>query len=261
MTFPDVPRVLYGKNPLETVICQLRFPPILRIDAETPANFQDQIRHSYPLYKQRSPLDEGVEIPQELAKLMGLGLQLQSSKQGYEFSSGDNLWEVVLTRDFLALTTKKYERWEDFKAHLDGPLAALKEVYQPDYFMRIGLRYRDVIKKSLLGLKEYSWSQLLKPHISSELSSEIAGSIKKTGRELLVSLDGGIGSVRIRHGMTQVKDSDETWYIIDADFYTDERTEVDHAVERLDRFNREARGLFKWCIDDRLHTAMEPRPL
>jgi uncharacterized protein (TIGR04255 family) len=45
MTFPeDSPRVIYGRNPLEQVICQIRFPTILKIDTELPAAFQEQIR-------------------------------------------------------------------------------------------------------------------------------------------------------------------------------------------------------------------------
>jgi len=32
MPFPEVKRVIYEHNPLDKVICQLRFPPILRIE-------------------------------------------------------------------------------------------------------------------------------------------------------------------------------------------------------------------------------------
>ena len=35
--FPDTPRVVYNKNPLFEVLCQLRFPHILRIETEIPA--------------------------------------------------------------------------------------------------------------------------------------------------------------------------------------------------------------------------------
>jgi len=51
MPFPDSKRAFYGKNPLEEVVCQLRFPPILRIEVETPAVFQDKVRQVFPLYK------------------------------------------------------------------------------------------------------------------------------------------------------------------------------------------------------------------
>ena len=56
MVFPNFERVVYKKNPLEEVICQLRFPPILRIDSGNAADFQDVIRQDYPLYSEASDL-------------------------------------------------------------------------------------------------------------------------------------------------------------------------------------------------------------
>ena len=47
MAFPEVERVIYERNPLDEVICQLRFPAILKID-EPPIAFQEQIRTRYP---------------------------------------------------------------------------------------------------------------------------------------------------------------------------------------------------------------------
>ena len=54
MPFPPAQRVLYNKSPLEQVICQLRFPPILRIDSDLPADFQDRIRNQFPNFGEAS---------------------------------------------------------------------------------------------------------------------------------------------------------------------------------------------------------------
>jgi uncharacterized protein (TIGR04255 family) len=48
MKFPASQRVKHIRNPLMEVICQVRFPKILRIDAEVPVNFQEEIRSEYP---------------------------------------------------------------------------------------------------------------------------------------------------------------------------------------------------------------------
>ena len=48
MPFPEVDRVIYTTNPLDREICQLRFPPILKIDTEIPSQFQDKLRSEYP---------------------------------------------------------------------------------------------------------------------------------------------------------------------------------------------------------------------
>jgi hypothetical protein len=60
--FPDSARVIYGKAPLTGVVCQLRFPPILRIESAPPADFQDRIREQFPLLERRpqSPTPPGI---------------------------------------------------------------------------------------------------------------------------------------------------------------------------------------------------------
>lgn len=66
MPFPNSPRVIYRKNPLEQVICQIRFPSILRIDTEIPAAFQELVRSQFPLFEERQ--EGGIEIPVELSE-------------------------------------------------------------------------------------------------------------------------------------------------------------------------------------------------
>ena len=48
--FSECERVNYAKAQLAEVICQLRFPTILRIGASEPAEFQERIREDYPRY-------------------------------------------------------------------------------------------------------------------------------------------------------------------------------------------------------------------
>lgn len=115
MLFPESPRVIYDKNPLAEVICQLRFPRILRIDADLPAAFQEQIRSAFPNFSQ-SPAIELGKLPQDLARLVGLEKALGSGQQSYQFSSADAAWKVTLTSQFLALTTTKYQRWESSRS-------------------------------------------------------------------------------------------------------------------------------------------------
>ena len=54
MPIPHRDRVIYGRNPLQEVVCQIRFPRLLDIDAEVPARFQSAIAEDYPLLAVRS---------------------------------------------------------------------------------------------------------------------------------------------------------------------------------------------------------------
>ena len=46
--FSTEPRHIYRRNQLTDVICQLRFPEILTISANAPADFQEAIRDEFP---------------------------------------------------------------------------------------------------------------------------------------------------------------------------------------------------------------------
>ena len=54
--FSTEPRCIYRSSQLGEVICQLRFPEILSIQANAPAAFQDAIRDQYPVYLRRQEL-------------------------------------------------------------------------------------------------------------------------------------------------------------------------------------------------------------
>jgi uncharacterized protein (TIGR04255 family) len=104
MVFPKAPRVIYKKNPLDRVICQLRFPPILRIDTGIPAQFQERIRKEFPDFCEKEELILPQQIRQEFPVEL-LGRIMPSQTKNYEFSSENAVWKVNLTRTFIALST------------------------------------------------------------------------------------------------------------------------------------------------------------
>ena len=70
MPFPETSqKIIYKKNPLDRVICQLRFPPILKIDTELPDKFQESIRNDFPEFQEK----EGPAIARDI--LIKLGAQ------------------------------------------------------------------------------------------------------------------------------------------------------------------------------------------
>ena len=86
--------------PLIEVICQLRFPAILRIDAQAPAQFQEAIRGDYPQFSQWM---ENLPPRKEGGKLVPQGTQ-----PNYQFLAKDNQWKVNLTKNFISLSTNHY---------------------------------------------------------------------------------------------------------------------------------------------------------
>ena len=95
MPFTAVDRVKYEKQPLDNVICQIRFPTILSIDTELPAKFQTKIGQEYV------DLRDGQEIAIDI-QLPGVGVaqrdeikQLPKTIKNYEFLSEDGKWKLI----------------------------------------------------------------------------------------------------------------------------------------------------------------------
>jgi uncharacterized protein (TIGR04255 family) len=255
--FSESQRVVYAKNPLEIVICQLTFPAILRISSESPVEFQEALRKNYPLFREIPPVDVGTGLPPDLAAMVSKLMPLPGSK-AYELTSPNGAWQITLTQESVALQCKAYRRWEEFRDALMTALTLLGRIYEPSFFTRIGLRYRDVITRNSLGLKDVPWGELLSPLLASEFHSSISNAVDGSWHQLALRMQGD-AKVTLQHGLGN-KDG-EVCYIIDSDFYTAQRTGAQDASRILDYFNRQAGRLFRWCIADRLHAAMEPQPV
>lgn len=264
MPFPESPRVIYEKNPLQGVICQLRFPAILKVSSGLPVQFQERIREEYPLYSEKLegapelPEEAKQGLPKELLKL----ISISGTSKLHEFKSADEEWTTTLGTSFLALTVKHYRRWEEFRDHLEAPFNALKDIYEPAFFSRIGLRYQNVICQSDLGIETVDWSNLIRSRVLGVLASpDISGEVVSTLSNTEIHLPDGQGIVRIVHGIVQAVDSGERCYMIDSDYFTEQRTEVTNALTKLDFFKSQSGRVFRWCITDELHQRMGPAPI
>jgi len=257
--FPESPRVIYSNSPLTQVICQLRFPPILRIESDPPADFQDRIRTIFPLLERRAQnpgLPEGV--PPEIARVLMGNLP---SGPSYVFQTEDRRNTITLSPDALALSTTKYTRWEGFRKLLDPSLNALTDIYGPSFFSRIGLRYQNAIRRDALGLADRPWSELLIPAILGILAEpQFEANIQEIRKAIRAKFPQDPGGLFVQHGFGGEKARDQNVYLIDFDFYT-EKTEVPHAVSILDKFHTRAGHAFRWCISPILHGSLGPQPV
>jgi uncharacterized protein (TIGR04255 family) len=181
----------------------------------------------------------------------------------YEFVDKEGEWKLVLSSDFLALSTLKYRQWEDFRSRLSAAIDLLVRYYTPSHFTRVGLRYQDIVIRSELGLENCPWRELLQPSVlgifaTNDLPEE---EFSEAISLFACHLDYAGAIVRVRHGLAKTNESEELGYLLDADFYTENLTEIKDAIGYLNLFNREAGNLFRWCITEKLHRALEPQPI
>lgn len=261
MPFPEVEHVVYARNTLNQVICQLRFPPILRIDAKEPDEFQDRVRRTLPNYSQGSEFK--IQLPPEIESQIPSVIMSQMpqsiSNKNYEFVSRDENWKVNLTRTFVSLSTRSYQRWEDFTEKLEIPVMAFVQIYEPDDYTRLGLRYINVIRRSEFGIGNQPWRELISnPVLGIVSDSGFGETVVHAEGKFEVPLNDGVSLVRMRVGFVPAADTDEILFKIDNDFFRREATPISAYEEVLEYLHLRARRLFRWCITDRLHETMEP---
>ena len=260
MPFPASERVVYERNPLEQVICQLRFPSILKIASREPAEFQDWVREKYPIY-QHTPSE--LNVPNEVRDvLLKLGADFAGEGK-HEFRSENEEQAIALTKDFLAFTDSDYRRWEQFIEEVRTAKLAFETVYEPAFYSRVGLRFRDVIDREELGLGEVPWADLLRDGLLGFLHDEgVRSRITETHTQLAIGLDEPHGSLMaIRHGLAKRSDTGSDGYVIDIDCFISGKVSINEVTSALESFHRVSGNFFRWVIRSTLSKALRPRPL
>lgn len=249
----------YRNNQLADVICQLRFPQILTINANLPVDFQDAIRSEYP------KLSRSVETP--APKVTGgpgnLRIENQPSTVNYQFSSLDDNWRVNLTSTFISLSCTHYTNWTTFAKKLDFPLAAFIKIYKPACFERIGLRYLNFVSREMLEIQDIPFRQLFtNPYLGVLSDQDVAESVAQhSGVDAEISLPGGC-HVKIHAGPGLVKQGGkqqkEIKFIFDQDLYMTGNIPVNYSAGALETLHSHAFPIFRGAITDTLHKAMAP---
>ncbi|MCF4967854.1 TIGR04255 family protein [Nostoc sp. CMAA1605] len=261
MKLPNYERVIYERNPLIEVIAQLRFPTILRIGSQQPVEFQDNVRFEYPIFES----SRNLQIPVEISSILNQFSSNIGNDLNYQFKSEDLNWQLSIDQNSITLATTKYERYEKFISKFKNAVEIFERIYNPLSYSRIGLRYRDLIIRSKLKIKGKEWSELIPEHIANEFyTPEIANSIQTFVKNLQLKTE--FGQVNFNHGLVKVRDIeqgiDETAYLLDADFFTENKLERGEKVwEVFQKSNRTARNLFRWSITEELHRAMKPKSI
>lgn len=260
MPIPKADRVIYNKNPLEKVICQLRFPPILKIDSDVPSDFQELIRDYFPNYQERVeilheyPIIGSDNIPSQLNQK----IRKPTSIKNHNFSTADETCKLNLTRTFLSITTSKYSRWEDFQKNLEIPINALVKTYNPAFFTRIGLRYIDIFDRSKLNLENIPWNELLTAPFLGLLSSPIEDDLISCESKYEINLEDKESLLRVITAFADNIQTKEKCYLVDSDFYFPKKSEVDQYLIKLEFLHEQAIRLIRLVITDKLHQAMDP---
>lgn len=252
MPFPRAPRLRFGRTSLRDVVCQIRFVPVLRIEQESPASFQEAARRAgFVGYERR----EVATIP--LLPGLALPMPIRPQRVEHRFVTRDKSSVIVLAQDFVAVSTSAYEGWETFKPHIELATRSLVDAYEPAHATRVGLRYTNVIVRSELGLEDVAWRELLAPELLGMLASH--DDVDGVSQQVTFAEDASRARGRLAHGLVEL--DDKLGYLIDTDYWREGEISFADAMATLDPLHARTWDTFYACLAPRLVEAMDPMPL
>ncbi|MYF57128.1 TIGR04255 family protein [Candidatus Poribacteria bacterium] len=136
-------------------------------------------------------------------------------------------------------------------------------IYEPSYFTRIGLMYRNMANRAILhNLQEVSVKSFIPEYIFPLLGTPIANDVSKL--QTISQFDDKEIKANVTHTFSPVSGSfgqrritDEESYLIDIDcFYDRNIGEIDEVLAKCDLFKRHERNIFEWSITNTLRDAM-----
>ena len=256
MHFGEIERVKYKRNILFEVVFQARFPDIMKISQEDAAGFQDIVRkEGYPEFELEVPL-----APQGMPKELESAV---STDKIFRFFSEEKDWQISLGKNFVSLScTTNYTNYEDFRERLKKVLELLHNIYEPSYFTRIGLRYRDIANKTFLPHITTDIEDFIPKYIFPELSILDATEIKSLQK--VSRFDDGDVNANVIHVLSEVSGEfgkrqleNEKSYIIDIDCFVESKIErINDVLRRCNLFKEIIWNIFQWSITDKLREVM-----
>lgn len=228
-TLPDAAHKVFERNPLDAVICQLRFDPILKVHDHVP-DFQDAIRSRFPGYQE----SEGILL--ELTE----GPPRQRTVRQHRFRAKREPTIALLGDAAVSLEYRDHRDRDTLQSDAHLVSSALESVFRNVSPQRLGLRYvnridltriikdlgravdwADVIRKDFIALPT-GLANLTDSRFASELTSPL-----------------GPGEMTVRMGLLPLPGGSPIGFRLDVDRFTEE----DLAIADVD-------GLLSCFVDD-----------
>jgi uncharacterized protein (TIGR04255 family) len=254
LNLPSQPRRIYRTNPLQGVIAQLRFPPILDFEAARVAPFQEAVAGTFPY----------VSEERQVGLLIGpQGMAPPQQTQVLRFKDSEGQRSVVLARDFVAVEANEesYSTFEDFSANARVMLEALGSL-AVHATVRSGLRYINRLSHPD-ATRASDWRRFLNQELLGMVGGELLGDdVLNAVQEIRLRSDDSMTLV-MRHGYFGPEAADgNPFYLIDIDCFAernDEDLSVEHLLEELGAFHSAIHSIFETSINDemRAHLVVE----
>ncbi len=247
-----IERVKYGKNPLVEVIYQLRFPTILNINATDPVQFQEAIKNDYPFYR---------KIIQENEFVVNDVKSSVTKEVNHEFVSADKKSKVNLTSSFIAISSLTYDQWECFRETIKVIREVFEGIYQPPFYTRVGLRYKDVIDRTRFGLQGKGWIDLIQPNVLGIINVSNQSTLKQWSVNSEFTYEGTEIATRQQLNLATKVDDPLPVMVFDCDYFKMGNLQIDTIYDISNQLHDKSSTFLRNSITEELHQAMNPQAL
>lgn len=243
----------FARNPLASVVAELRFQPVLSIDqdSEKIAGFQEKIRSSFPTYNENYLQEISITTPNTFSA---------GSKKVYEFGNLSGSRQLRLTSGNLALVRNDHKGRADLIEEFQLAVESLYDVFKSIAVTRLGVLYSNVIDKESISadLKEpLNWSDLINSDYFPRYMSNISLDTCQFSTQVTDAAPDGNGELAARYSLfRQANTANNT---VDTMFRLDiDRSELNPEINKqniaaiIESFSVDIYSLFTHVAEEKL---------
>ena len=248
---PATPHVRLRKSPLQLLLGQIRYPPIMALaDIRYIAPFQEALRGTYPEFGQEQQL--GLQITPTGT------VQTEDSRQ-WRLASGDGVWVILVNPSGITLQSgsSDYTDYGEFRSRFAAIWDLALVHFRPSRRVQQGLRYVNHIEGDL---QAHEWSTMINPELLGPIGSPRFGNeLRQAICELV--LERPNGQFKLKHGIAATGPDMKRGYLLDFDYLTQQRPEelsLSEVLSSFDSFHELIYGMFRWSITPRALKSFQP---
>jgi uncharacterized protein (TIGR04255 family) len=235
-------RHIFETNTLKLVVCQIRFPTLVKFDEDVAKRFSEFVIENYPRSEQE----------RQIAVTVGPSAPEPTMNTFWRFRDLKNLWSVALARDFVSLETSAYVTYEDFYERLVPVLDAMTAIGLR-VRERLGFRYINEIRHPDAASPR-AWRRFLNHELLGLLGGDLLGDdILHATQDIRLRQDDWL--IVLRHGYLGPEPTGgDPRYLLDFDASHDGGIPLEAAevLGRLKTFHDTLHDLFEIAITDDL---------
>ena len=237
--FPQAKRIELKHPPLDLVVCQVRFPIVLKLKVEQgPVDFQTKIMSQYPLTNRKS---------RTLLETQPQEKRIMAKEESYwTFMDREERWTIAISDSFFSLETKKYRNFDEFLEKFTHAFDVVQQLYGIPLCSRIGLRYINKISKKTNPKLPENWPREIRAGLvpfSGIAGPEVPRMAQSENRLKLNDCFLTIRSVLIAKGFPGAENHE---LVLDFDCYSEEKCDFDKQAEILRKFKTTCYNAFRW---------------